>query len=292
MLTRNCKILITGAAGQLGQAMKAESVHFPNYEIIYVTRNEMELTDMTGMEQLIKSISPDLIINAGAYTAVDSAESDKEEAFEVNAVGVKSLATICKQLDIALIHISTDYVFDGTAKVPYKETAVANPQTVYGASKFAGEVGMTEANLDVYAIIRTSWLYSEYGNNFMKTMLRLGKERDTLSVVNDQHGVPTLANDLAKAIFHMIPQLEKSNSGIYHYSNSQATTWYEFARFIFIETKNSITIHPVSTAAYPTPAKRPTYSVLNCDKIRNSFGVSTPNWQESAQSILSIVNVK
>lgn len=292
MLTRNCKILITGAAGQLGQAMKAESVRFPNYDIIYVTRDEMELTDVSVMGQLIKSISPDLIVNAGAYTAVDAAESDKDTAFEVNAAGVKSLAAICKQLDIALIHISTDYVFDGATEVPYKETDVTNPQTVYGASKLAGEVGIIDTDLKAYAIIRTSWLYSEYGNNFMKTMLRLGKERDTLSVVNDQHGVPTLANDLAKAIFHMIPQLEKSNSGIYHYSNSQATTWYEFARLIFKETKNAITINPVSTAAYPTPAKRPTYSVLNCDKIRKSFGVLTPNWQESAQSILSIVSVK
>lgn len=292
MLTRNCKILITGAAGQLGQAMKAESAQFPNYEIIYVTRKEMELTDVTGIVHLIKSISPDLIINAGAYTAVDAAESNRDGAFEVNAVGVKSLASICKLLDIALIHISTDYVFDGTAKVPYAETAVTNPQTVYGASKLAGEVGIIEANIDMYAIIRTSWLYSEYGNNFMKTMLRLGKERDTLSVVNDQHGVPTLANDLAKAIFHMIPQLEKSYSGIYHYSNVGATTWYEFASFIFAETKNPIAIHPVSTAAYPTPATRPAYSVLNCDKIRDTFKVSTPNWQESASSILSMINVK
>ena len=292
MLTRNCKILITGAAGQLGQAMKAESVHFPNYDIISVTREEMELTNAPAMLKVIEKLSPDFILNAGAYTAVDAAESDEERAFEVNAEGVKSLAAICKQLDIALIHISTDYVFDGASEVPYKETDVTNPQTVYGASKLAGEVGIIDTDLKAYAIIRTSWLYSEYGHNFMKTMLRLGKERDTLSVVNDQHGVPTLANDLAKAIFHMIPQLEKSNAGIYHYSNSQATTWCEFARFIFKETKNNITIDPVSTAAYPTPAKRPTYSVLNCDKIRNSFGVLTPNWQESAQSILSIVNIK
>ncbi len=291
MLTRNCKILITGAAGQLGQAMKAESAQFPNYEIIYVTRDEMELTDASAMRKVIVNVSPDLIVNAGAYTAVDAAESDKETAFKVNAEGVKSLATICSQLDIALIHISTDYVFDGASEVPYRETDDTNPQTVYGASKLAGEVGIIKSNVGVYAIIRTSWLYSEYGNNFMNTMLRLGKERDSLSVVNDQYGVPTLANDLAKAIFHMIPQLEKSNSGIYHYSNSQTTTWYEFARFIFIETKNPIRIHPVSTAAYPTPAKRPAFSVLDCDKIRSNFGVLTPDWQESAQSILSIVDI-
>jgi dTDP-4-dehydrorhamnose reductase len=289
MLARNCKIFITGAAGQLGQAMKAESVHFPEHTLVCVTRKEMDLADGDAMRRVLTEQLPDVIIHTGAYTAVDAAESHKEAAFAVNAEGVRLLAGICKQLDIALIHISTDYVFDGTVAVPYLETDATNPQTVYGSSKLEGEIGLMEANLDTYAIIRTSWLYSEYGHNFMKTMLRLGKERDTLSVVNDQQGVPTLANDLAKAILCMIPQLEKSNSGIYHYSNSGATTWYDFACFIFEKTKKSLEVLPVSTAEYPTLAKRPAYSVLNCDKIRNTFGISTPNWRESALSILPIL---
>lgn len=288
MLARNCKILITGAAGQLGQAMKAESVQFPAYSCVYVTREEMDLADASAMRSVIAEHSPDVIVNAGAYTAVDAAESDEKAAFSVNAKGVCLLAGVCKQFDIALIHISTDYVFDGTGAVPYLETDLTNPQTVYGASKLEGEAGVLSAGLDIYAIIRTSWLYSAYGHNFMKTMLRLGQERDTISVVNDQQGVPTLANDLATAILFLIPQLKKSTSGIYHYSNSGLTTWYDFAGFIFEKTKKSIAVLPVSTAEYPTLAKRPAYSVLNCDKIRNTFGVSTPDWQESASSILSI----
>lgn len=292
MLARNCKILITGAAGQLGQAMKAESVHFSEYTFIYVNRREMDLADASAMHSVIVEHSPDVIVNTGAYTAVDAAERNEDAAFGVNADGIRSLASICKQFDIALIHISTDYVFDGTGHVPYLETDATNPQTVYGSSKLEGEVGLMATGLDTYAIIRTSWLYSEYGHNFMKTMLGLGKERTVLSVVNDQQGVPTLANDLAKAILCVIPQLEKATSGIYHYSNNGATTWYDFASFIFEKTKKSLEVLPVSTAAYPTLAKRPAYSVLNCDKIRNTFGVSTPNWQKSALSILSILNAK
>jgi dTDP-4-dehydrorhamnose reductase len=290
MLARNCKILVTGAAGQLGQSLKEEAAHFPNFEMIYVTRAEMDLRDPHSMRASIKKYAPTFIVNAGAYTAVDAAESYSEVAFEVNATGVGTLAAICKEQDIALIHISTDYVFDGESDVAYLEMDATNPQTVYGESKLAGEARVIKASLNRFAIIRTSWVYSVYGHNFLKTMLRLGKDRDVLRVVNDQYGVPTLANDLAKAIFCMLPQLEKSNSGVYHFSNSGSTTWFGFAQSIFRQTNNSVLIHPVATTAYPTPAKRPKFSVLNTDKMRDTFGVLTPDWRDSLQSILSIVD--
>lgn len=289
MLTRKCKILVTGGEGQLGQALKAESVRFFDFEVVYVSKKEMNLLDTTIMRAVILEQRPDVIVNAGAYTAVDAAENHKDLAFAINNEAVRALAIICKEMDIGLIHISTDYVFDGSSTAPYIETDQTNPQTVYGASKLAGENGLINEGLDRFAIIRTSWLYSIYGHNFMKTMLRLGRDRDVLSVVNDQNGVPTLANDLAKAIFCMIPVLKTSNSGIYHFSNNGATTWFDFARYIFEQTKNPIEVLPVSTEEYPTPAKRPYWSVLDCDKIRNVFGVQTPHWQKSAQSILPIV---
>lgn len=288
MLARKCKILVTGAAGQLGQSLKAESVHFSDFEMKYVTKKEMDLTNVTAMRDIILKLSPDVIVNTAAYTAVDAAENYRDLALSINQTGVNALAAICKEETIALIHISTDYVFDGLNLVPYTETDATNPQTIYGTSKLAGEDGLINERLDCFAIIRTSWLYSVYGHNFMKTMLRLGQERDSLLVVNDQRGAPTLANDLARAIFCLIPQLKTSNSGIYHFSNSGVTTWFDFACFIFEQAGNPIKVLPVTTAEYPTTAKRPQYSVLNCDKIRSTFGVETPNWQISAQSILPI----
>ncbi len=290
MAASRIKILVTGSEGQLGKTIADLAPHQHQYTFIFLSRTQLDITHAQQLEAVITKQQPDIIVNTAAYTAVDAAEDNRQQAFAINQQGPQLLAGVCKKHEIALIHISTDYVFDGQAQQPYKENDTINPQTVYGQSKRAGEEAILEARLSRFLIIRTSWLYGVHGHNFLKTMLRLGRERSHLNVVNDQQGIPTSVIDLTKAIFTIIPQLTPANSGVYHYSNSGRATWFDFAQFIFENCELKVSVEPVATLQFPTPAKRPEYSVLNCDKIRNTFGVKTPDWKKSAASILSIVN--
>ncbi|WP_299764771.1 dTDP-4-dehydrorhamnose reductase [uncultured Dokdonia sp.] len=279
--TSHKKILITGANGQLGNALKAVSLDFTEYDYIFASKMMVDITSENAIKEAIQTYQPDIIINTAAYTAVDAAETNEEEAYLLNEKAVHSLATLCANHKITLIHISTDYVFDGNSSIPYTETSTPNPQTVYGKSKLAGEIAIQGIENLTYAIVRTSWLYSDYGHNFYKTMLRLGIERSNISVVNDQHGIPTFANDLARAILRLIPQLDDVSKGVYHYSNTGITTWYAFAKAIFKYSKLDVKVMPVSSKEYPTAAKRPKYSILDCTKIKKTFEVYCPFWEEA-----------
>lgn len=278
--TLHKKILITGANGQLGNALKAVSLEFTDHDYVFASKMMVDITSEIAIKEAIQTYQPDVIINTAAYTAVDAAETNEENAYLLNEKAVRLVATLCASHAITLVHISTDYVFDGNSSVPYAEMAIPNPQTVYGKSKLAGEIAIQDTKDLTYAIVRTSWLYSDYGHNFYKTMLRLGTERNEISVVNDQHGIPTLANDLARAILQLISQLDSSSKGIYHYSNVGITTWYAFAKAIFEYSKLDVKVLPVASEAYPTAAQRPKNSVLDCTKIVEKFNVNRPNWED------------
>ncbi|MEP0266484.1 dTDP-4-dehydrorhamnose reductase [Dokdonia sp.] len=280
------KILITGADGQLGKAIQVESVLYPELDFIFATKDMLDISNPTSIHQAVQEYQPDFIINTAAYTAVDKAETDEDASYLLNEKAVHILATICKEHAIALIHISTDYVFDGVSKKAYTEETATNPKTIYGKSKLAGEKTIQAIDDLVYTIIRTSWLYSNYGHNFYKTMLRLGDTQKNIQVVNDQYGVPTLANDLAIAILEIIPKLTIRNSGIYHYSNEGSATWYAFAKAIFEYSKLDVQVSPVLSHAFPTVAIRPKNSILNSTKIVKTFGVSRPLWKDALQQII------
>jgi dTDP-4-dehydrorhamnose reductase len=272
-------ILVTGASGQLGQALKAQAGRYDSLTFVFKTSAEADITNRQQLERVFNEAKPDFCINAAAYTAVDKAESETERAYAINVTGAKNLAKVCLQFNTTLLHISTDFVFDGNKNTPYTEDDATNPQGVYGKTKREGEQEI-ETILPQHYIIRTSWLYSEYGNNFMKTMLRLAAERDKLGVVNDQTGTPTNANDLADALIHILISSKKAY-GIFHYSNEGAATWYEFAKEIFRVNNVLIDLQPIPTSAYPTPAKRPVYSVMDKSRIKEVFGLDIKNWQES-----------
>lgn len=275
------KILVTGANGQLGKALQDECVSYPELILVFATKQELDITDALSIEKAINVYQPDVIINTAAYTAVDAAENDQEAAYLLNEKAVNLLASSCKENNIKLIHISTDYVFDGSSKNAYTEISQVNPQTVYGKSKLAGEVAIQAVQDLTYAIIRTSWLYSDYGHNFYKTMLRVGSQKSELQVVNDQYGIPTLANDLASAILEIAPNLDPTNKGIYHYSNQGKTTWYAFAKAIFEASELDVLVTPTTSELYPTTAKRPKNSELDCEKITSKFHVNRPFWKDA-----------
>lgn len=280
--------LVTGASGQLGQALKALSERCDNLTFVFKTSAEADITDRQQLEQVFNEVKPDFSINAAAYTAVDKAESEPERAYAINVTGAKNLAEVCLQFNTTLLHISTDFVFDGNKDTPYTEDDATNPQGVYGKTKREGEQEIAKI-LPQHYIIRTSWLYSEYGNNFMKTMLRLAAERDKLGVVNDQTGTPTNANDLAEALLQIITRGKKAY-GIYHYSNEGVATWYEFAGEIFRINNVLIDLQPIPTSAYPTPAKRPAYSVMDKSRIKEVFGLDIKGWQDSLAAVLKSYN--
>lgn len=281
-------VLVTGASGQLGQALKALSERYDNLAFVFKTSAEADITDRQQLEQVFNEVKPRFCINAAAYTAVDKAESEPEKAYAINVTGAKNLAEVCLQFNTTLLHISTDFVFDGNKDTPYTEDDATNPQGVYGKTKREGEQEI-EKILPQHYIIRTSWLYSEYGNNFMKTMLRLAAERDKLGVVNDQAGTPTNANDLADALIHILISSKKAY-GIYHYSNEGVATWYEFAGEIFRINNVLIDLQPIPTSAYPTPAKRPAYSVMDKSRIKEVFGLNIKDWQDSLAAVLKSYN--
>ena len=273
-------IFVTGANGQVGSELQELAPKYP-YIFFFTDRETLDITDKEAVERFCSQNGITHIINAAAYTAVDKAEEDRENADKVNHLAVKYLAQTAKEQNISLIHISTDYVFDGRNYKPYTEEDPTNPQEVYGATKLAGEQAMQKINPKNSIIIRTSWVYSSYGANFVKTMLRLGKERDELGVIYDQVGTPTYAKDLAQTILDIIPQVKNDKAEIYHYSNEGVLSWYDFAKEIMRMAKLKCKINPIETKEYPTPAKRPHYSLLNKAKIKRKFAIEIPYWKDS-----------
>jgi len=275
------KILVTGTNGQLGSELHALSGSYPQHNFTFVDRAALDLSNLCILEDYFEDKTFNIIINCAAYTAVDYAESDEELANTINHRAVSMLAKIAKKKNISLIHVSTDYVFDGKNYRPYIETDPTDPQGVYGRTKCDGESAILRVAPANTIIIRTSWVYSAFGNNFVKTMLRLGKERDSLGVIFDQVGTPTYARDLAKTILDIAPNINNTTPEIYHYSNEGAISWYDFAQAIFELSNIKCNVNPITTDQYPTPASRPHYSLLNKAKIKNDFGITIPYWKQS-----------
>ena len=281
----NFNILVTGSNGQVGSEIKELSSNY-NYNFFFTTRDDIDITSKDSIKEFCQTNSINVIINCAAYTAVDKAESDMENADLVNRKAVKKLSIVAKELNIKLIHISTDYVFDGKNFKPYVEEFQTNPQSVYGKTKLDGENELININPLNSIIIRTSWVYSYYGNNFVKTMLRLGKEKKELGVIFDQIGTPTYAKDLAKTILDIVPQIENSKVEIYNYSNEGVLSWYDFAKEIMKMAKLNCKINPIETYQYPTPAKRPHFSLLNKNKIKSTFNIEIPYWKDGLDDCL------
>ena len=283
-------ILVTGSGGQLGMEIWKLSDQYPSYKFLFTTKDDLPIDNFDLVKNFFEQQQIDHCINCAAYTAVDKAESEKEKAFLINADAAGNLATICKAHQAQFIHISTDYVFDGTSSIPYKEDDKISPINVYGASKLRGEELVLNHNPSA-VIIRTSWVYSSFGNNFVKTMLRLMKEKESINVVSDQFGSPTYAADIAGVIMTIVNNEEDDHShqGIFNYCNEGITTWYEFAKAIKKYSKTKCTINPLASSQYPTPAKRPHYSVLDTAKIKETFGIVIPKWKESLEKCLSFL---
>lgn len=273
--------MITGADGQLGQALAQVT---PKREhVIFASKRDLDITDGRAVAAFFDKHRPEVVIHTAGYTQVDRAETEPENAFRINATAVELLSGHCKTTGTALVHLSTDYVFDGRAKSPYTETDEPNPQTAYGRSKLAGEKAILQSGLEAFAIIRTAWLYSPFGHNFYNTMLALAAAGKPVSVVDDQTGSPTYAGHLAEALFAVAAQLTPENSGLYHYTHTGSTTWYGFARVIFRAYGKKVSLSPVSSGHFSSPqarATRPGYSVLDSQKIQKNFGLEIPTWRE------------
>lgn len=285
------KVLVTGANGQLGTEIKVLSAAYPQHQFLFTTKEELPIENTERLNNFFQKNKIDYCINCAAYTAVDKAETEKEKAFLINADAVGELANVCYNHQTRLIHISTDYVYAGKIQQPLKEENAVGPINVYGASKLKGEELALQKNPSSL-IIRTSWVYSSFGNNFVKTMIRLFKEKPEINVINDQVGSPTYAADLAEVIMKFVQQFEKSRSfsGIFNYSNAGITTWYHFAEEIKLLVNSNCKINPVPTSSYPTPAKRPLYSVLDNSKIQQTLFLTIPTWQESLKKCVGILN--
>lgn len=290
----NKTILVTGSNGQLGSEMQVIATSYPTHQFLFVTRQALPIDDEAAVKAYFATHTIDVCVNCAAYTAVDKAETELEKANAINGTAVGILAALCKQHNAVFIHISTDYVFDGTANVPYKEDHPVSPVNAYGASKLLGEQ-LAIQNNPAAIIIRTSWVYSSFGNNFVKTMMRLMKDRESLNVVADQEGCPTYAADLAAAIMQIIEQPSsilnqlQQTSTIFHYSNKGATNWYHFAVAIKEISNSKCVVNPIPSSQYPTPAKRPGYSVMDTSKIEETFNIAIPAWRESLQNCMEIV---
>ncbi|AJI52705.1 dTDP-4-dehydrorhamnose reductase [Francisella philomiragia] len=285
------KVLITGSNGQLGSELKElvsnSELEIQNYTFIFADSKSLDITDHEAVKQFIIDNHIRFIVNCAAYTAVDKAESDIERADKINHLAVANIAEIAKEYGIKLVHVSTDYVFDGHNYRPYLEDDQTNPQSVYGVTKLAGEQAILDINPKNSIIIRTSWVYSYYGANFVKTMLRLGRERDSLGVIYDQVGTPTYAKDLAKVILDMLPIIQNSRFKIYNYSNDGVASWYDFAKEIMSIANISCQVNSIETKDYPTPAKRPHYSILNKSKIKSDFNIKIPYWKDSLKDCIT-----
>ena len=287
-------ILLTGAGGQVAWEIEQRATG-AGLDVRALSRTELDITDSKAVHSTVAAVAPRVVINAAAYTAVDKAEGDKDRAFDVNRDGPGHLAAVCAAREITLIHLSTDYVFDGESKHPYVEEDFTAPLGIYGESKLAGEAAV-RAFLDRHIILRTAWVYGVHGNNFVKTMLRLGRERDVLRVVNDQRGSPTFAGDIADALLMIARRviseaLPEEAYGTFHYTGGGAVTWHGFAEQIFDLAAQNIGRRPkveaITTAEYPTPAKRPANSVLDCGKIGRTYGIMQRPWEESLKEMLA-----
>lgn len=281
-------ILVTGSNGQLANCIKDIEANYKGFKFIYTSASDLDITNSAQVDSFFKTNPIDFCVNCAAYTAVDKAETDSDNAYNVNVIGAKNLALACNTHNVTLLHVSTDFVFDGKNTNPYLETDQTNPLGVYGSTKLEGEKAISTL-LEKYYIIRTSWLYSEHGNNFMKTMLRLAEDRDELSVVADQIGSPTYATDLAITLLKIISSNNK-NYGIYNYSNEGEVSWYDFAKAIFQISGLKIKVNPIKTEAYPTPAQRPQFSVLDKSKIKQALQIEIPYWKESLKIAIARYN--
>lgn len=289
------RILVTGSNGQIGQELQFLASQFPDFHFHFVSRNKLDITDKTLINNLFNLQKIDYCINCAAYTAVDKAESEPELAYHINVRGVKNLAEACKNTGATLIHFSSDYVYHTAQNTPFQEDDPTSPQSVYAKTKLEGEAAAQAVATDVM-IIRTSWVYSSFGHNFVKTMLRLGAERPELHVVFDQVGTPTYARDLAKAVLEIISKVAENQvdrsllRGVYHYSNEGVCSWYDFALAIFEMSNIDCKVQPIESMDYPTPAARPPYSVLNKAKIKSTFDLEIPHWRTSLVHCLEVLN--
>lgn len=274
-------ILITGGNGQLGSELREISPNYLEYNFFFTDKSDLDITDHKAVKAFVDINKINVIINCAAYTSVDKAESEPELSDAINNLAVANFAQIAKEKSIKLIHISTDYVFDGTNYKPYVETDVPNPQSVYGQTKLYGEIALQKINPSNSIIIRTSWVYSKFGNNFVKTMLDLAKTRVELNVVADQIGSPTNAADLASCILAILPQIQNHLVEVYNYSNEGVCSWYDFSKAIFELKKYSIKVNPIAGSQFPSAAKRPFFSVLNKTKIKNKYVIEIPHWRTS-----------
>jgi dTDP-4-dehydrorhamnose reductase len=277
-------VLVTGANGQLGKELQAHAAGYSGFQFIFLSREDLPIHHFPLVRNFFDVYKPVVCINAAAYTAVDRAEAEKELAFLINGEAVGHLAALCKEYGTRFIHISTDYVFDGQSPNPYRETDPVAPINVYGASKLDGEIRCRQNNPDAL-VLRTSWVYSEFGSNFVKTMLRLMKEKPQVSVVSDQIGAPTYAADLAQAILEIISKKEWQG-GLFHYANKGRISWYDFAIAIKELSGSHCEVVPIPTTAFPTPARRPSFSLLDTTHFSSIFGISIPDWKESLRSCL------
>ena len=284
-------ILVTGANGQLGWELGRLAKSYPTIKFVFVDRSQLDLAFPEAFEKMIHTIKPDCIVNTAAYTAVDKSETEKALAYTVNATAVQEFARISKALSIPFITYSTDYVFDGEATQPYATSTKVDPVNFYGSTKAAGETLAKEANEDTI-IIRTSWVFSSHGNNFVKTMMRLMKERESLNIVADQKGRPTYAKDLAMATMKLIESINagKSIKGVYHFANMGETTWFDFAAKIKAIAGLDCALNPIETKDFPTPAKRPAYSVLDTSNIEEALSISIPHWEDALESCMKEIN--
>ncbi len=277
------KVLVCGAKGQLGSSIRAMAENYPQLSFDFTDYEELNILDPHVLNLYVRETKPEFIINCAAYTLVDKAESDQEKAFLLNAEAVKNLFFAANMVDAKIIHISTDYVFNGRNHTPYKETDIPDPDSVYGISKLKGEMYLTD--LPSAIIIRTSWLYSSFGHNFLKTVLRLGTEKEEIRMIFDQVGTPTFAGDLAGAILQIINLTANDSSkfvpGVYHFSNEGVASWYDFAAEIIEFGELKTRIVPIETTEYPLPAPRPQYSILNKKKIKDTFGISIRHWRDA-----------
>ncbi len=287
------RILVCGAGGQVGHELVDRAKQY-GLEALGMTRDQLDITNADQIADLVTRAKPGLIINAAAYTHVDNAETQREQAYAVNCDGAARLAEAARQASVPLLHISTDYVFSGEARTPYSEADEVAPTGVYGASKLAGEAAIQNA-MDQYLILRTSWVYGAHGHNFVKTMLRLGAQRDSLSVVADQFGCPTQAGSIADVLLQLTQRFERDGAlawGLYHYTGRSPCTWFDFAVEVFrqAEAKGMLPkqpqMSPITTAQYPTPARRPAWSVLDCSKFETTFGIETLDWHDDLSVVL------
>ncbi|MGN8059916.1 dTDP-4-dehydrorhamnose reductase [Pedobacter sp. 22163] len=284
------EILVIGAGGQLGQCLKVVAERRGITEIIFPAEQDANILDQSGLNELLAAAQPAFVINCAAYTAVDKAEDEVELAKAINETGAGYLASACLANGAALLHVSTDFVFEGNEVKLLKEDDEAKPINVYGVTKLDGEK-VVVSTLPAHFIIRTSWLYSEYANNFVKTMLKLGAERDELNIIADQVGTPTYAIDLANAIFDIIAS-SSASYGVYHYSNEGVTSWFDFAKAIFDISETVVKVNPIPGSAYPTKAIRPAFSVMDKSKIKNTFNIEIPYWRDSLVECIKQIKIQ